>query len=548
MAGVGANVLVGTPQDTGATNAGAAYLFDASTGALLRTFLNPSPAAGDEFGWSVAALGGNALVGAFGDDTGATDAGAAYLFDANTGTLLHTFLNPTPVAGDWFGYSVAGVGSNVLVGAPFDDTGATNTGAAYLFDASSGALLQTFLNPTPAAFDHFGVSVAGLGGNVLVGAWSDDTGAENAGAAYLFGQQAPPIPNFRLPWRFDQEGIGWRLGTAGLHYGTPLEPDQKAIDFIHESQVGRGCGIDTSIDVTSVASGLVIEASNASHQVQVQHSNGWTSVYFHLANIPEELLGQNVPVNTRLGNPSCLGAVPQIVSHVHFAMKGFGGTWSQMVGEVELCGWRIQGDTDDDGVAEFVRGSSIPPINVNNGSANIPCARGVTIEDRLIFPGQTVETQVTMPAGQALSTMAAFWGGSTVDLTLVAPDGTAVGPTTSDPAIFHSKGDTFELYDISSPQPGQWTVRLYGADVSAAGEPVQAYFMSCAAPPGLGGGGGPCSLGVGGIAELPEVAGTLEAGSSSGSNAGVLAGIAAGAAAGAVALGGAFWCAKRRAR
>ena len=53
--------------------------------------------------------------------------------------------------------------------------------------------------------------------------------------------------------------------------------------------------------------------------------------------------------------------------------------------------------------------------------------------------------------------------------------------------------------------------------------------------------------GVGGIAELPEVAGTpLETGGSSGSSAGVLAGAIAGAVTATLALGGAAWYARRQ--
>lgn len=52
---------------------------------------------------------------------------------------------------------------------------------------------------------------------------------------------------------------------------------------------------------------------------------------------------------------------------------------------------------------------------------------------------------------------------------------------------------------------------------------------------------------VGGIAELPDVAGApLAAGESSGLSAGVLAGIVAGATAGVIALGGAAWYVRRR--
>ena len=52
---------------------------------------------------------------------------------------------------------------------------------------------------------------------------------------------------------------------------------------------------------------------------------------------------------------------------------------------------------------------------------------------------------------------------------------------------------------------------------------------------------------VGGVAELPEVAGApLQATGSSGGNAGLLAGLIAVVVAGAVALGGAAWYVRRR--
>src|SRR5207244_2022557 len=51
-----------------------------------------------------------------------------------------------------------------------DDTGAPDTGAAYLFDAGTGALLQRFLNPAQGAFDHFGFALAAGPSGLLVGA------------------------------------------------------------------------------------------------------------------------------------------------------------------------------------------------------------------------------------------------------------------------------------------------------------------------------------------------------------------------------------------
>jgi len=126
------------------------------------------------------------VIGSRHDDTGTTDSGAAYLFDATSGNLLQTFLNPTTAVGDRFGWDVSIDGNNVLVGARLDDAGATDAGAAYLFNATTGNLLETFLNPTPALNDVFGTHVSISGNNVLIGATGDDTGATDAGSAYLF--------------------------------------------------------------------------------------------------------------------------------------------------------------------------------------------------------------------------------------------------------------------------------------------------------------------------------------------------------------------------
>jgi len=73
------------------------------------------------------------------------------------------------------------------VGADEDNTGAASAGSVYLFDATTGQLLLTINNPFPDIRDQFGQSVAGVGNKLLVGAFSDDTGAPSAGSVYLFG-------------------------------------------------------------------------------------------------------------------------------------------------------------------------------------------------------------------------------------------------------------------------------------------------------------------------------------------------------------------------
>jgi len=209
-------VLVGAPYaDTGTLDAGAAYLFS-TDGTWLCTFTNPTPANGDTFGSSVAAVGSeHVLIGAYKDDTVATNAGAAYLFRTD-GTLLTTFTNPIPADYDYFGWAVAGVGSNrVLIGAPYADTSACNAGAAYLF-RTNGTLLTTLTKAVPAEYDGFGFSVATVGSDrLLIGAYWDDTGATDAGTAYLFSSDGVWLAAFTNPTPAEYDGFGLSVAAAG---------------------------------------------------------------------------------------------------------------------------------------------------------------------------------------------------------------------------------------------------------------------------------------------------------------------------------------------
>jgi hypothetical protein len=217
VAAVGSDrVLIGAYLDnTGATDTGAAYLFS-TNGALITTFTNPTPAANDAFGISVAAVGTDrVLIGCSRDDAGASDTGAAYLFSTN-GTLLTMITNPMPYYLDLFGFSVAAVGTDrVIIGAPYDNTAAYTAGAAYLC-STNGALLATFTKPAPVYQDMFGYSVAALGTDrVLIGANWDDTGATNTGAVYLFSTSGAWLTTFTNPTPATYDGFGSSFAAVG---------------------------------------------------------------------------------------------------------------------------------------------------------------------------------------------------------------------------------------------------------------------------------------------------------------------------------------------
>jgi hypothetical protein len=100
--------------------------------------------------------------------------------------LVQTIANPAAQSWDNFGTAVAGTGASLLIGAPYDDTGGINAGAAYLFDQETGALVQTVANPEAYLNDYFGNAVAVSENWAIVGASNDDG---YTGSAYIFDTQ-----------------------------------------------------------------------------------------------------------------------------------------------------------------------------------------------------------------------------------------------------------------------------------------------------------------------------------------------------------------------
>lgn len=158
--------------------------------------------ANDRFGADVRADGGTAIVGAYNDDANGAGSGSAYVFDIASRTQLRKLTSSDGAAGDAFGVSVDIRGDRALVGALQHDAGATNSGAAYLFDVTTGQQLVKYTAQDAAANDELGIDCAMNGRHVIVGAWKDSGALTASGSAYLFdqatGQQlakfVPPQP------------------------------------------------------------------------------------------------------------------------------------------------------------------------------------------------------------------------------------------------------------------------------------------------------------------------------------------------------------------
>jgi hypothetical protein len=232
-------------------DAGSAYVFRRSgtvwTQAqqlkpTLSPITSPSPILGDLFGTSVAINGKLIAVGAEGDDTPLTKAGAVYVFETNgLGSYVQRpkLLIQSGGNGDFFGHSVALEGNTLVAGAPYHtpSTGQTARGVTYVFDlgGATGTPPQTLSAADGVLGDHFGWSVA-VSRNVLaVGARDDDMAAGSAyvftqsGSAWTETQKLVLAPAQRLNGDRFGESVAWSFGNLVVGAAEkPLNPGQGA--------------------------------------------------------------------------------------------------------------------------------------------------------------------------------------------------------------------------------------------------------------------------------------------------------------------------------
>ena len=223
----GNHLVIGTGlDDSGATDSGAVYIYDLILGTLQHSIFNPTPSSTDYFGQEIDADGNNLIVGAYGDNTGAGDAGSAYIYDLVSGALLHTINNPNPNSNDRFGDEVAIDGNIAAISATFNDDLGSNTGSVYVYDVTTGGLLSTIQNPDPQIDDYFGTSIELFGDYIIIGAVGDDTGALGTGSAYLFNVNTGDLLqtfNNPDPQATDQFGSSLSLSADHLAIGAPLD-------------------------------------------------------------------------------------------------------------------------------------------------------------------------------------------------------------------------------------------------------------------------------------------------------------------------------------
>ena len=175
-------LIVGAYLDDNPTNSGSVYVYDLDGTNQVKITASDA-AQGDQFGWSVDTDNGKVVVGARQNDDNGGNSGSAYIFDSDGSNQVK--ITASDARGDdRFGQSVA-VGSNrIVIGAPYDDN-PNNSGRVYVYNLD-GTNEVNIKSSDAGTYDRFGYSVAVGNNKVVVGAPFDDISAGDSGSVYVY--------------------------------------------------------------------------------------------------------------------------------------------------------------------------------------------------------------------------------------------------------------------------------------------------------------------------------------------------------------------------
>lgn len=184
-------LVVGAANATGnEQNSGVVYLYQNISGVWIEhsKLFAADGEADENFGYSVGISGGNLIVGALRDKS-------AYIFEyhEDSDAWLQAAKLTVKRDHDYFGISVGISGDTAVVGAPSKYTYLSSLGGendvVYVFKRNSAGCwpqIDELTADEGGNGDYFGWSVAISGNNIVVGAYADSKKADWSGAAYIF--------------------------------------------------------------------------------------------------------------------------------------------------------------------------------------------------------------------------------------------------------------------------------------------------------------------------------------------------------------------------
>jgi RNase P/RNase MRP subunit p29 len=211
-----------------------AYLFNANSGMTLLSLVDPAPSSDSRFG-PVVAFSGNTVVvsGAKQRADGVLDR-SVFVFDANTGAFIVEISSPSNES-DRFGLFLAIDGNSILVGGRrfSDESHVTESGSVYEFDAATGGLVSTIFDPSPGRGQAFGRSAVISGNTIVVGADDDiEVAPTKSKSVFVFNTSDRSLRTTLqspIPLADDQFGDALAISGDRIVVGAPGD-DTEALD------------------------------------------------------------------------------------------------------------------------------------------------------------------------------------------------------------------------------------------------------------------------------------------------------------------------------
>ncbi|HLP10879.1 MAG TPA: T9SS type A sorting domain-containing protein [Flavobacteriales bacterium] len=247
-------------------NSGSAFVFryNGTNWAVEQKLTASDGATGDNFGFSIDHNDTTIVIGAYSKFvTPHTSAGAAYVFKYNGSNFIQQqkLTANDYMTDDWFGYSVGISGKTIVTTAFHDDNFGAESGSGYIFRYNGATWMQEvklYASDADLA-DEFGQAIAIDAFNILVGAPKNDDGASNSGSAYLIDLCTYTPETAICMITADSATNGFRLIAP--------KPNTTLIDSFVFERDSAGTYIPTNeISYTAYAS----EAYDASYNIDVE--------------------------------------------------------------------------------------------------------------------------------------------------------------------------------------------------------------------------------------------------------------------------------------
>jgi uncharacterized protein DUF5650 len=413
-------------------------------------FVDPNPAAGNQFGASVVALStGNVVIASPSDDAGGVDAGAVYLFNGSTGALISTMRGST--ANDLVGsggVTALSNGNYVVLSPSWDNGAIVNAGAATWGSGTSGvngvvSAANSLVGSTTGDFVGGFVRALSNGNYVVQGRDWDNGAVADAGAATWGSGTAGVTGTISAANSLVGSTAGDFVGTGvtALSNGNyvVLSPNWDSGATVDAGAVSWGSGTTGVTGAVSAANSLV--GSTAFDQVGGSGATALSNGHYVVRSQTWDngAIADAGAVTWGSGTAGVTGAVSaanSLVGSTAGDAVGTGVTALSNGNYVALNPSWDNGAVVDAGAATWGSGT----VGVSGAVAAANSLVGSTAGDNVASAGVTALSNghyvVASPSwdnGATVNAGAATWGSGTVGVTgAVAAANSLVGSTASD--------------------------------------------------------------------------------------------------------------------